>query len=262
MRNRLRTLAPVALTVAGSDSSGGAGLQADLRSFALLGVRGASVVTCLTAQNRRAVARIEPVSPRMIRAQLEAVFGEEKPGAVKTGMLYSAAIVREVARFVSGHRAVTLVVDPVMIATSGRRLLEPAGVQALKRFLLPLAALVTPNRAEAEVLTGRRIVSPEDLRMAARQLHREFGCAALAKGGHLPQTRESIDVLANKDGEWLLSSPRARGVRLHGTGCVYSAAITAALARGDSLLEAIEAGKAFVTRHILEQAAPGQKGRR
>jgi hydroxymethylpyrimidine/phosphomethylpyrimidine kinase len=239
-----------ALTIAGSDSAGGAGIQADLRTFALAGVRGATVITCLTAQNRARVARIEPVAPKMIRAQFEAVFAETTPGAAKTGMLYSAEIVREVARFMRRRPGIPLVVDPVMISTSGRRLLQIDAVEVLKRELLPMAALVTPNRAEAEVLTGKKIETPEDMRAAARVIYRTFGCAALVKGGHVEGTREAIDILFDGRSEWTFSAPRARNVRLHGTGCTYSAAITAGLARGQSLAAAVAWGKQFVTDAI------------
>ena len=240
-----------ALTIAGSDSGGGAGIQADLRTFALAGVRGASVITCLTAQNRTRVSRIEAVTRQIIRAQLEAVFAEAPPGAAKTGMLYSAEIVREVARFMRRSPKIPLVVDPVMISTSGRRLLQIEAVEVLKRELLPVAALVTPNRVEAEVLTGIKIETPEDMRAAARLIYGAFGSAALVKGGHVEGTNEAIDILFDGTSEWMFSAPRARNVRLHGTGCTYSAAITAGLARGQSLSEAVSWGKQFVTEAIF-----------
>jgi len=242
---------PLALTIAGSDSGGGAGISADLRTFALAGVRGATVITCLTAQNRKAVSRLEPVPPSMIRAQLNAIFAETRPAAAKTGMLYSSLIIREVVRFLRDVPPLPLVVDPVMISTSGRRLLQTGALKVLERELLPLAALVTPNRAEAEVLTGRKIETPEDARAAARRLHGMFGCAALVKGGHLPGTREAVDILFDGRDEWMFSAPRARNVRLHGTGCVYSAAIAAALAQGRSLLASVAFGKQFVTDTIF-----------
>jgi len=250
---------PVALTIAGSDSGGGAGIQADLRTFALLGVHGASAITCLTAQNRRAVTRIETVSPRMVRAQLAAVFAEASPPrAAKTGMLYSASLVQEVARFMKRHREVPLVVDPVMIATSGRPLLQPDALEVLRRQLLPLAALVTPNRDEAEVLSGPRVRAPEEMREAARRIFGQFGCAALVKGGHVAAGGDSVDILFDGASEWMLSAPRAHGVRLHGTGCAYSAAIVAGLARGESLLSAVARAKQFITEmiHVPRAAFP------
>jgi hydroxymethylpyrimidine/phosphomethylpyrimidine kinase len=242
---------PVALTIAGSDSGGEAGLQADLKTFDRLKVHGACVVTCVTAQNRRTVARLEPCSPRMVRAQLEAVAAAFPLSAAKTGMLYSAAIVREVAVFFQQARSVPLVVDPVIISTSGRRLLQPAGVALLRRELLPLAALVTPNVAEAEILTGKKIATLENLRAAARHIYHAFGCAALVKGGHLPGTEEAVDFLCGGEGEWMFSAPRAKVKGLHGTGCAYSAAITAWLARGRSLQHAVKLGKDYITRTIF-----------
>ena len=180
---------PVALTIAGSDSGGGAGIQADLKTFAALGVHGASAIACLTAQNPRRVFAVEPCSPGMLRRQIEAVFEEMPPAAVKTGMLFSAENVRVVAAFFRSAqfamRSPRLVVDPVMVSTSGAKLLEPAAVKVLTEKLLPLAALVTPNLDEAEILTGRKLASLEDMRRAAREIHARFGCAALVKGGHL-----------------------------------------------------------------------------
>jgi hydroxymethylpyrimidine/phosphomethylpyrimidine kinase len=239
------------LTIAGSDSGGEAGLQADLKTFDRLGVHGACVVTCVTAQNRNRVARLEPCSPRMVRAQWEAVAAAFPLSAAKTGMLFSAAIVREVAAFLRQAGNVPLVVDPVIISTSGRRLLQPAGVAMLQRELLPRATLVTPNVAEAEILSGTKIASLEDLRAASKRIHRAFGCAALAKGGHLSATNEAVDFLCCDEGEWMFSAPRAKVKGLHGTGCTYSAAITAFLARGCSLNEAVQLAKDHITRTIF-----------
>jgi hydroxymethylpyrimidine/phosphomethylpyrimidine kinase len=242
---------PVALTIAGSDSGGEAGLQADLKTFALLKVHGTCAVTCVTAQNRDRVARLEPCSPRMVRAQMEAVAAAFPLSAAKTGMLFSAPIVREVAAFFQRTRSVPLVVDPVIISTSGRRLLQISGVAMLQRKLLPLASLVTPNIAEAEILTGEKIVTLDDMRTAARVIRQRFGCAALVKGGHLPGTREAVDFLCSDEGEWMLSAPRAPVKGLHGTGCTYSAAITAWLARGRSLEQAVKLAKDHITRTIF-----------
>ena len=187
----------------------------------------------------------------MVRAQLEAVAAAFPLAAAKTGMLFSAAVVREVAAFFQQARSVPLVVDPVIVSTSGRRLLQPSGLTLLQRALLPLATLVTPNVSEAEILSGTRIATLEDLRAAARRIHRAFGCAALAKGGHLSGTKEAVDFLCSGQGEWMFSAPRAKVKGLHGTGCTYSAAITAFLARGHSLQEAVELGKDYITRKIF-----------
>ena len=174
---------PVALTIAGSDSGGGAGMQADLKTFAALGVHGTSAITCITAQNPKGVYGIQACSVEIVRSQIEAVFGELRPAAVKTGMLYSAAIVRVVAEFFRRRQGVPLVVDPVMVSTSGAELLEAAGVKALCEKLLPLATLITPNLDEAGILVGEKLTSVTGLRAAARVLYGCFGCAVLAKGG-------------------------------------------------------------------------------
>jgi hydroxymethylpyrimidine/phosphomethylpyrimidine kinase len=242
---------PVVLTVAGSDSGGEAGIQADLNTFAALKVHGASAITCVTAQNRTAVTRLQPCPPEMVRAQMEAVAAGFSISAAKTGMLYSAAIVREAAAFFQTRRSVPLVVDPVIFSTSGRRLLQSDGVTTLQRDLLPLATLVTPNVSEAEVLAGTKISTLEELRGAARIIQQKFGCAALVKGGHLAGTRESVDFLATEKEEWMLSTPRVHAKGLHGTGCTYSAAITAWLARGQSLAQSVRRAKDYITQAIL-----------
>jgi hydroxymethylpyrimidine/phosphomethylpyrimidine kinase len=252
---------PVALTIAGSDSGGGAGVQADLKTFAALGVHGTSAIACLTAQNPRRVLAVEPCSPRMLRRQIEAVFEELPPRAVKTGMLFSVENISVVANFFRNRQSAIrnrhLVVDPVMVSTSGARLLEPAAVKLLKEKLLPLAALVTPNLDETEILTGHRPASIEAMRAAARQIHSHFGCAALVKGGHLRGGREAVDVFFDGKTELLLSAPFVKGVFTHGTGCTYSAAICAALALGHDLPQAVQIGKQFVTRAISESYRAG-----
>lgn len=256
MQNRNRI--PVALTIAGSDSGGGAGIQADLKAFAALGVHGTSAVTCLTAQNPRRVLAVEPCRPEFLRRQLEAVFAELRPSAAKTGMLYSSAIIRTVAVFLRGQPQIPLVVDPVMVASSGKRLLKASALRSLCTELLPLARLVTPNLAEAEVLTGRPVCSPEDMRAAARRLHERFGCAALVKGGHLRGCDEAVDLLFDGRQEWLLRARFIRGIKTHGTGCVYSAAICAWLARGSSLPAAVRQAKLYLSQLI--EKAPHAEG--
>jgi hydroxymethylpyrimidine/phosphomethylpyrimidine kinase len=263
---------PVALTIAGSDSGGGAGIQADLKTFAALGVHGASAIACLTAQNPRRVLGIEPCSPQMLRRQIEAVFEELHPAAVKTGMLFTAENVRIVVgcfksnrrrdefhesqtkkirdSWNSSLRNMPLIVDPVLISTSGVKLLEPAAVKILVNKLLPLATLVTPNLDETEILTGHKPASVEEMREAARDIHSRFGCAALVKGGHLNNSREAADIFFDGKTELLLTAPFVKGVRTHGTGCTYSAAICAALALGHDLPRAVEIGKSFVTAAI------------
>ena len=239
----------VALTIAGSDSGGGAGIQADLKTFAAMGVHGTSAITCLTAQNPGRVLGIEPCPPQMLRRQLEAVFQELRPAAAKTGMLFSAGNVRVVADFQKEH-SLPLVVDPVLVSTSGANLLQSGALKIFTGRLLPLATLVTPNLFEAEILSGQKISSVEDMGDAARKIHARFGCAVLVKGGHLRQARRATDIFFNGRVETLLDAPLVKGIPTHGTGCVYSAAICAALAQGKRLSEAVRIGKQFVTRAI------------
>jgi hydroxymethylpyrimidine/phosphomethylpyrimidine kinase len=241
---------PVALTIAGSDSGGGAGIQADLKTFAALGVHGASAIACLTAQNPRRVLGVEPCPPKMLRQQIEAVFEELNPAAAKTGMLFSAENVCVVAKFFENQKC-PLIVDPLMISTSGVKLLEAAAIKVLKKKLLPLATLVTPNLDETEILIGNKPASVDEMREAAREIHSRFGCAALIKGGHLTNAREAIDIFFGGKTELLLSAPFVKGVRTHGTGCTYSAAICAALALGHDLPRAVEIGKNFITSAIV-----------
>lgn len=243
---------PIALTIAGSDSGGGAGMQADLKAFAALGVHGTCALTCVTAQNPRAVTGIQAIRADLVRGQLEAVFSELRPAAVKTGMLFSADLIRVVAEFFARGPRPPLIVDPVMVATSGAVLLKPGAIRLMKEHLLPLATLVTPNLDEAGMLVGRRLESLADLEAAAREIHRRFGCAALVKGGHLRNVPAATDIFF--DGQKILRfvAPFVRGVSTHGTGCTYSAAITAYLARGESLTRAVAAAKRYITRAIRE----------
>lgn len=249
MNNRRQI--PCALTIAGSDSGGGAGIQADLKTFAALGVHGATVITCVTAQNPRTVLGIEACSVATVKRQLQAVFAELPPEAIKTGMLYSAELMWAVAGFLRGRRQ-PLVVDPVMVSTSGRRLLRREAVRVLCEDLLPQATLVTPNLDEAALLVGHPLRSVEDLRWAARALNRRFGCAVLVKGGHLRGLREAVDMFYDGRQELLLSAPFIRGLHTHGTGCTYSAAITAGLARGLPLPRAVSEAKEFITQAIAQ----------
>ena len=253
---------PIALTIAGSDSGGGAGAQADLKTFAALGVHGTSAITCITAQNPRRVTAIEPCSPKIVRQQIEAVFAELPPAAVKTGMLFSAEIIRAVATFFRNSKLKTqnfkLVVDPVMVATSGAKLLKPSAIKALTGQLFPLATLITPNLDEVAVLLGRAPESAQEMRDAAQALWCYYGCAVLVKGGHLKGSPEALDIFFDGKNELLLTAPFIRGLHLHGTGCTYSAAITAHLARGCGLPEAVTRAKDFVTRAIAGSVRIGK----
>lgn len=238
---------PVALTIAGSDPGGGAGIQADLRTFAAFGVHGASVITALTAQDGRGVHAIAEVPPAFVGQQLDAVLGDLDVRATKTGMLHRAAAIDVLV----ARRLPLLVVDPVIAATGGEALLEPAGVAALRERLLPLATLVTPNLREAEVLTGRPVTDPAGMREAARALVALGAGAALVKGGHL--AGDAIDVLYDGHEFRELRAPRIEGRRLHGTGCVLSAAIAAGLALGDGLADAVAEAKRYIVR-VIESA--------
>ena len=246
---------PVALTIAGSDSGGGAGIQADLKTFAALGVHGTTALTCITAQNPSGVLGVQACSPGIVRKQIEAVFAELPPVAIKTGMLYQASIIEVVADWFERRTGPPLVVDPVMIATSGASLLKKSAVRALLGRLLPLAALVTPNLDEASALTGRELRSVEDLRWAARAIRGRLGCAALVKGGHLRGGREAVDIFFDGNDELLLSAPFIKGVHTHGTGCTYSAAVTAFLARGKPLPQAVISAKEYITHAIAGSRA-------
>lgn len=246
---RSRVCRPCALTIAGSDSGGGAGVQADLKTFAALEVHGTSVFTCLTAQNPAEVLGVHPVPAAMVGLQLRAVLEGFKPRAVKTGMLFSAGILETVADWLCEHPELRCVVDPVMVATSGARLLKPNAVKVLEQRLLPRAAIMTPNRDEAEVLAAMKIRDLGDLKRAANVLHDRFGCPVLVKGGHL-EGDEAVDVYWDGREQHALAAARIRGVSSHGTGCTYSAAIAAHLARGERLLEAVRKAKRYITRAI------------
>jgi hydroxymethylpyrimidine/phosphomethylpyrimidine kinase len=244
---------PIALTIAGSDSGGGAGIQADLKTFAALGVHGTSVIACLTAQNPERILSVQPSNIRFLRQQLEAVFSELPPAAMKTGMLYSAQIVRAVVNFLRQQQArPPLVVDPVMRSGRGDRLLAGTALQLLKDQLLPLAALVTPNLGEAEILAGFPLRSVEEMRRGARVIVQRYGCPALVKGGHLRNSTEAADILNDDQNEWLLTAPFTIGIRTHGTGCSYSAAITAYLARGHRLAQAVMLAKEYISQAIAQ----------
>ena len=248
---------PLALTIAGSDSGGGAGIQADLKTFASLGVHGTNAITCITAQNPKGVQGIQACSARMVRQQIEAVFDELPPAAVKTGMLFSHEIINVVARFFSGGKRPPLIVDPVMVAASGARLLRPSAVKTLQNKLLPLATLVTPNLDEAVILSGRDLKSVHDLRTAAREIRARYGCAALVKGGHVRGLKEAADIFFDGRNELLLTAPFIRGVATHGTGCTYSAAITGYLALGCGLPHAVELAKQYITSAIAQSTTTG-----
>jgi len=239
---------PRVLTIAGSDSGGGAGIQADLKTFSALGVYGMSALTAITAQNTTGVYAVHEVPPDVVAAQIDAVATDIGVDAAKTGMLSSAPIIEAVADRIRAHRVLTLVVDPVMVAKSGAPLLRPEAQEALRTQLLPLALVVTPNIHESRVLTGQEITDLEEMKEAARRIRDLGPHFVLVKGGHL--TGDPVEVLYDGKTFTELAAPRIRTQHTHGTGCVLSAAIAAYLARGLEVREAIEHGKRFVTRAI------------
>jgi hydroxymethylpyrimidine/phosphomethylpyrimidine kinase len=245
----------LALTIAGSDSSGGAGIQADLKTFAAHGVFGLSAVTAVTAQNTTGVTDVAIMPPALVTAQIDAVIADLGTNAAKTGMLGNAAVTSAVAAAVERHGLRRLVVDPVMVATSGARLLDEEAVAVVRARLLPLALLVTPNVAEAEILTGLRIASAGDLALAARRLVEMGARAALVKGGHLEGP--AIDAFWDGSTAEDLVADRVPGRNTHGTGCTLSAAITARLALGEDLLAAVRDAKDYVTRAITKAPSLG-----
>ena len=238
---------PRALTVAGSDGSGGAGVQADLATVAALGVWGCSAISAITVQDTRRVHAVEPLPAKLVRAQLEAVVGDLAPDAMKTGMLADRGIVEVVSRVVAASSLRRLVVDPVMRSTSGAELLDRAGARALRERLLPLAHVVTPNLAEASALAGIEVNDLASAEEAARRILRLGPRGVVVKGGHL--RGDPVDVLATR-GAIRRFSGRRRGGGAHGTGCVFSAALAALLARGEDLERAVSGAKRFVDARL------------
>jgi hydroxymethylpyrimidine/phosphomethylpyrimidine kinase len=246
---------PSALTIAGSDSGGGAGIQADLKTFAACGVYGTSAVTAVTAQNTLGVTAWEPVSTELVIAQIEAVGDDFAPAAVKTGMLATAAIVEAVAATIAELDLPNLVVDPVMIAKGGDRLLREEAIGAIKAELLKLAEVVTPNVPEAEVLTGSSIRTLDDMREAARRIRALGPSVVVVKGGHLPAGDRVIDVVCTPNSEFDLEGPWFDTRHTHGTGCTFAAAIAAYLALGQPVEAALRSARAYLEGAIRH--APG-----
>src|SRR5438132_10871456 len=240
---------PVVLTIAGSDSSAGAGAQADLKTFSALGVYGVTAVTCIVAETPGKVSRIQPADPNIVHEQIELLLKCFPVAAIKTGLLCNAAIVAQVVRSLRKVKRRQLVVDPVMIATSGDVLLAPKAIHLYERELFPLATLITPNLDEAARLLGDPIEDLAAMHRAARTLAKKYGTAVLLKGGHL-RGRRAIDVLSSDDCTKEYSAAFLPGVKTHGTGCTYSAAITAELAKGAKLPRAIATAKRFVSSAI------------
>jgi hydroxymethylpyrimidine/phosphomethylpyrimidine kinase len=248
---------PIALTIAGSDSSGGAGIQADLKTFSAFGVYGASALTALTAQNTRGVAAVEPVAARFVVAQIDAVLADLEVGAIKTGMLANAEIVAAVAGRLSATAGLPLVVDPVMVATSGDVLLTDDAIEAVKRQLIPLATLITPNLPEAARLLGAKQAADDAQAIDQARALLALGCGAvLLKGGH-GTGEAAVDILCDPAGTERLARPRIATPHTHGTGCTLSAAIAALLAQGVALREAVVRAKDFVWQALEAGRALG-----
>lgn len=248
---------PKALTIAGSDSGGGAGIQADLKTFQMLDVFGTTAITAITVQNTLGVTGIFDVPLEGIAGQIDAVMTDIGADAVKTGMLSQPAVIELVAAKVKEHGITRLVVDPVMIAKGGASLLAEEAKTVMRRVLLPVAALVTPNVPEAEVLTGREIRTLEEMKLAARQIVEEYGArAAVVKGGHMEGP--PVDVLYDGADFLLLEGIRYDTRHTHGTGCTFSAAAAAGLAKGETLEQAVRTAKVFITCAIRDELGIGQ----
>ncbi|SMP61727.1 bifunctional hydroxymethylpyrimidine kinase/phosphomethylpyrimidine kinase [Anoxynatronum buryatiense] len=243
------------LTIAGSDSSGGAGVQADLKTFGALQTYGMSVITAVTAQNTQGVTGVENISPEMVKAQMDAVYADIQVHGTKIGMVSSAAIVEAIEEMLIKWRPVNVVLDPVMVSKSNHRLLQPQAEKALFEKLLPLAALVTPNLPEAEVMIGSSIQTLEEMEAAAQRIFRLGPKAVLVKGGHY--TGEAVDILYDGNEMRRITCDRIPGKNTHGTGCTLSSAITVYLSRGDSLEQAVRKAKAYVSEGIRQGLSIG-----
>jgi len=249
---------PSVLTMAGSDSGAGAGIQADLKTCAALGVYCTTAITAVTAQNTMGVMAVHALPPELVAAQIDAVVADVRPDAVKTGMLASAGIIEVVAAKLREHSLPNVVVDPVMVAKSGDRLLAEDAAMALRELLLPLAEVVTPNIPEAEVLVGRSLQTDDEIRAAAREIHSMGARNVVMKGGH----REgdlAVDILFNGRDFHEFSAPRIQTTSTHGTGCTFASAIAAFLARGERVEQAVGHAKEYLTE-ALRNARPIGKG--
>ena len=234
-----------ALTIAGSDSSGGAGIQADLKTMLSNGVYGMSAITALTAQNTTGVTAISEVTPLFLKQQLDAVFTDIFPSAVKTGMVSNAELIGVIAECLGFYKAENIVVDPVMVATSGAKLISEEAVTVLKEKLLPIAAVVTPNIPEAEVLSGMKISDKADMEKAAEYISGKYGCAVLLKGGH--SINDSNDLLYENDEITWFAGVRIDNPNTHGTGCTLSSAIASNLAKGYDLKTSVRLAKEYIS---------------
>ena len=247
----------VALTIAGSDSGGGAGMQADLKTFTALGVFGTTAITCVTAQNPLAVKGVAKIPPRTVALQIRMICDAFPVAAAKTGMLYSADIIKAVAAAVRRHKVSPLVVDPVMIATSGAHLLRKDAIAAMCADIFPLATLITPNIFEAEVLADRKISTVKDMGIAAKDIGQRWNTAVVVKGGHMTG-KILVNVLYAQGAIHAFEYPRVKTTSTHGTGCTFSAAITALLARGHPLPRAVEEAGWFTAKAVANSIRVGR----
>lgn len=250
---------PVVLTVAGSDNSAGAGAQADLKTFSYFGCYGLTAITCVVAEVPGRVTSIQAIRPRIVAEQIALNLEAFPVVALKTGMLYSAGIIAAVAEVFEEkiHRPLSIIIDPVMVASSGDPLLKPSALNAYRKRLLPLASLVTPNLDELKILSGREVRNLSEMKEAGRALVERYGCPFLLKGGHLHGPR-AVDVLMDVNGFEEFSAPFLPGVGTHGTGCTYAAAIVANLAQGHSLSQAVGVAKTYVTAALTERLCWGK----
>lgn len=237
-----------ALTIAGSDSGGGAGIQADIKTMMANGVYAMSAVTALTAQNTLGVTGIMEVTPDFLALQLDAVFSDIFPDAVKTGMVSSCELIRTIAKKLKQYKAKNIVVDPVMVATSGAKLISDDAIETLKEELLPLADVITPNIPEAEVLSGMKIKNEDDMIKTAKTIYESFGCSVLCKGGH--QINDANDLLFRDDGYVWFKGKRIDNPNTHGTGCTLSSAIASNLAKGETMDDAVRHAKDYISKAL------------
>lgn len=245
-----------ALTIAGSDSSGGAGIQADIKTMTVHGVYAMSAITALTAQNTTGVYGIMEVSPEFLAQQLDCIFTDIVPDAVKIGMISSKELIRTVAKKLKEYKAVHVVVDPVMVATSGSRLMKEEAARTIQEELFPLAELITPNIPEAEILTGKNIQSDRDMEEAAAELQKQWGCPVLCKGGH--RIQDANDLLYLQERALWIPGEKIANPNTHGTGCTLSSAIASNLALGIPLQEAVHRAKRYLSRALEAQLNLGK----
>ena len=245
-----------ALSIAGSDSCGGAGIQADIKTMTLNGVYAMSAITALTAQNTTGVRSIQDSSPEFLKDQIDAVFEDIFPDAVKIGMVSSAELIKVIAERLTFHKAKNIVVDPVMVATSGASLIRTEAVSALEKELIPIAYLVTPNIPEAEMLTGNKIVTRDDMQKSAKQIADAYGCNVLLKGGH--SVNDASDLLYSDGQAQWLEGKKINNPNTHGTGCTLSSAIASNLAKGYGLADSVKRAKKFISGALSAMLDLGQ----